>query len=149
MTENPHADYIRKQIISIQAGSKFATYVINTSHDEFIRDFSSCLFTNLVRNTFTRTYMRKHLCRCGAPSNERCHGLNEERPVLIRRALERVYPDVEQSIQLKVIVVAFLEEHINTKFAFKCSPCHKLETFNLLTKASLTRSGRRYSYYGS
>ena len=28
------------------------------------------------------------------PSKERCHGIGEERPLLIKRALEKIYPDI-------------------------------------------------------
>jgi hypothetical protein len=72
--------------------------------------------------------LKKHPCSdCKGPSKDRCHGLGEERPVLIKRALERVYPDTTKTIVLKEIIIAFLEEHKSTKFTFKCSKCHRAE----------------------
>ena len=116
------------------------SHLVNTSHDDIVKDLSSCVFTNLIKDTFTKSYLSKQSCvDCGKPAEERCHGIGEERPVLLRRALQRVYPDVMEKIQLKVIVLAFLEEHIQTKFVFKCKACHKHDTLALkLSKLSLS-----------
>jgi len=127
---NPHSEYLQKRIDDVKKSNKWNTYIINTSHDDFIRDFNSCVFTNLVLSTFGKAYVKKHKCaECKVnTAAQRCHGENEERPILIRRALERIYPDTSKAVQLKEVVIAFLEEHLNTKFDFKCESCHARET---------------------
>jgi hypothetical protein len=125
---NPHAAEIDRQIEAFQKSQKWNTKIINTSHNDFIDDFGSNVFTNFVQHTFTKAYLKKHNCAdCGGKSENRCHGIGEERPILIRRALERVWPDTSKEITLKEIMVAFLEEHKNTKFALKCRECHVKE----------------------
>jgi hypothetical protein len=125
---NQHSAFIDKRISDFKKQNKWQSYIIDTSYDDFIRDYSSCVFTNLVRNTFTRAYLNKHTCSdCGGKTEQRCHGINEDRPILIRRALERVWPDTSVKIQMIEIVVAFLEEHKTTSFTFKCEYCHKKE----------------------
>ena len=125
---NPHSIYIDKRIADLKKSKKWNTKIVETSHEDFIRDFGSNVFTNFVRNTFTATYLRDYPCSdCDKPSKERCHGIGDERPILIKRALEKVYPDVSKTITLKEILIAFLEEHKTTKFTFKCSQCHRNE----------------------
>jgi hypothetical protein len=128
---NPHSQYIDKRIKDFMKSEMWSVNIVNTSHDDFIKCFSRTIFTNVVMWTFTPSYLKKHPCSdCKGPSRDRCHGLGEERPVLIKRALERVYPDTTKSIVLKEIIIAFLEEHKSTKFTFKCSKCHRLEQSN-------------------
>ena len=129
MTEqNPHSAFIDKRIADIKKSNKWKTKLTDTSHEDFIYDFGSNVFTNFVRNTFTAAYLQKHPCSdCKNPSNERCHGIGEERPLLIKRALEKVYPDTSATITLKEILIQFLEEHKTTKFTFKCTECHRKE----------------------
>ena len=125
---NPHSNYIDKRIRDLKKSKKWNTKIVETSHEDFIKDFGSNVFTNFVRNTFTKTYLRDNPCSdCNQPSKERCHGIGEERPILIKRALAKVYPDVSKTITLKEILIAFLEEHKPTKFTFKCSQCHRNE----------------------
>jgi hypothetical protein len=125
---NPHCNYIDKRINDLKKSTKWNSNIVNTTHKDFIDDFSHNVFTNLIRNTFTNTYLKKHPCSdCNNPSKERCHGIGEERPILIKRALEKVYSDITKEIKLKDILIAFLEEHKSTKFTFKCSSCHKKE----------------------
>lgn len=125
---NPHSQFIDKRISDLKKTTKWNTKII-ASHEDFIKDFGSNVFTNLIRNTFTGTYLKKHPCSdYNAPSKERCHGIGEERPFLLKRALEKVYPDTTKPIVLKEILIQFLEEHKNTKFTFKCSACHRKET---------------------
>jgi len=126
---NPHSAFIDKRIADIKKQKKWSTKITDTTHDDFIKDFGSNVFTNLVQSTFTAAYMKKHHCSdCNGLAKERCHGIGEERPLLIKRALEKVYPDITQTIQLKEILIQFLEEHKSTRFTFKCSGCHKKET---------------------
>lgn len=114
MTElNVHSKYIDKRINDITKSNKWNSKLIDTSHEHFIKDYASNLFTNLVRNTFTNSYIKKFLCG-------ECHGIGEERPLLIKRALEKVWSDTTKPIIMKEIIIAFLEEHKYTKFTFKC-----------------------------
>ncbi len=127
---NKHSVYIDKRITDIQKKKADWQTLIGSgsSHKSVIRDFSHCIFTNLVHSTFTRSYMKKHPCSdCGNPSTDRCHGIGEERPILLQRALERVWRDTSKSILLQEIIIAFLEEHKYTEFTFKCNECHKKE----------------------
>jgi hypothetical protein len=138
---NPHSDYITKRIEALQKSPKWTSQVLASSHEEFIRDYSSNIFTNLIQATFTKTYVKRHPCTdCGGESKERCHGDMEERPILLKRALEKVWPDPTVPIPLKTILVQFLEEHKCTKFNFKCTDCHKKETI-----AQRIRSGKKPS----
>ena len=126
---NPHSEFIDKRINDVKKSKKWNSSLINTEHDDFIRDFASCLFTNLVRDVFTKSYLKRFPCSdCGGKSEQRCHGRNEDRPLLIRRALKTVYPDITKPVKLKDIVIAFLEEHKVTSFTFKCKKCHDIET---------------------
>ena len=123
-----HSDFIDKRISDLKKQNKWNTKITDTSHEDFIKDFGSNVFTNFVRNTFTAAYLKKHNCSdCGNPSKERCHGIGEERPLLIKRALEKVYPDTTKIVILKDILIQFLEEHKHTTFTFKCSECHRKE----------------------
>lgn len=128
-TTNIHSEYINDRIMDILENStKWNTFIVNTSHENFINDFSNTLFSKLITTTFTKAYMKKNPCsKCNKPSEERCHGIGEERPILIKRALERVWCDTSKPIRMLDIVVAFLEEHRTTSFSLKCKECHKKE----------------------
>jgi len=128
MELNIHSKYIDKRINDIKKSNKWKTKIIDTSHEDFIKDYASNVFTNLVRNTFTYSYIKQFPCGdCNGTSTERCHGIGEERPLLIKRALEKVWSDTTKPIIMKEIIIAFLEEHKYTKFTFKCHLCHKNE----------------------
>ena len=129
MTElNIHSKYIDKRINDITKSNKWNSKIIDTSHEDFIKDYASNVFTNLVHNTFTNSYIKQFPCgECNSPSTERCHGIGEERPLLIKRALEKVWSDTTKPIIMKEIIIAFLEEHKYTKFTFKCRDCHRNE----------------------
>ena len=125
---NPHSEYIAKRINDLHKSDRFRTKIADTPHDIIIKDFSCHLFTDLIQTTFTPAYLRKHACSdCGGQSEHRCHGVGEERGELLKRALERVFPDTTKIISLKEIAVAFLEEHKTTRFTFKCKACHDKE----------------------
>lgn len=112
---NSHSKFIDERISRIRNQNKWNTKISNTSHEDFIKDFSSNVFTNLIQSTFTITYLKKHKCSdCGGIAKERCHGVGEERPLLIKRALVKVYPDTTKTIMLREIIIQFLEEHKNT-----------------------------------
>jgi hypothetical protein len=129
MTEvNIHNKYIDKRINDIKKSNKWKSKLIDTSHEDFIKDYASNVFTNLIKNTFTNSYIKQFPCsECGNPSTERCHGIGEERPLLLKKALEKVWSDTTKPIFLKQIVIVFLEEHKYTKFTFKCHSCHTNE----------------------
>jgi len=125
---NIHSKYIDKRINDIEKSNKWNSKLIDTSHEDFINDYASNVFTNLVKNTFTNSYIKKFPCSdCANPSTDRCHGIGEERPLLIKRALEKVWPDTTKSIIMKEIIKGFLEEHKHTDFTFKCYTCHRNE----------------------
>ena len=134
--ENQHSAYIDKRINDLRNMDKWNTKIMG-SHEDIINEFSTCIFTNLIKKTFTASYLAKHPCSdCKKPSKERCHGIGEERPLLLKKALERVYPDTTIPVTLKEILIAFLEEHKTTKFTFKCSDCHKAETSSKLNQST-------------
>ena len=125
---NIHSTYIDKRVNDIKKSNKWNSKLVDTSHEDFIKDYSSNVFTNLVRNTFTNAYIKKFPCSgCNGLSTERCHGIGEERPLLIKRALLKVWNDTTKPIIMKEIIIAFLEEHKYTNFTFKCHNCHKNE----------------------
>ncbi len=127
--ENPHTAFLKKRIAKLQQSTKWNTRISATSNEDIVSDFKNNVFTNLIQSTFTKSYLKRHPCAdCGKPATDRCHGVGEERPVLLRRALERIHPDPTQPIVLKTIIIAFLEEHIQTRFTFKCKACHKAES---------------------
>jgi len=129
MTElNIHSEYIDKRINKIKKSNNWNSKIIDTSHEDFINDYKGNVFTNLVNKTFTKSYIKKFPCdECNRPSTDRCHGIGEERPLLIKKALEKVWSDTSKPIIMKKIIIAFLEEHKYTKFTFKCHTCHKNE----------------------
>jgi hypothetical protein len=125
---NCHSDFIDKRISDLKKQNKWNTKISNTTHEDFIKDFGSSVFTNFIKTTFTAAYLKKYECSdCKGVPKERCHGRGEERPLLIKRALEKVYPDITKTITLKDILIQFLEEHKTTAFTFKCSECHRKE----------------------
>ena len=129
---NPHSEFIDKRISDWKKSNKWNTLICG-SHDSIIRDFASNIFTNFILSTFTKSYLKKHPCSdCNEKSQERCHGIGEDRPLLIRRALERIYPDTTLQISIKYILIAFLEEHKSTHFTFKCKPCHRKESARIV-----------------
>jgi hypothetical protein len=126
---NIHSQYIEKRINDIKKKKKWNSKIIDTSHEDFIKDYASNVFTNLIRDTFTKSYITKFKCNdCHDNiAMERCHGIGEERPVLIKKALEKIWKDTTKPIMMKQIIIAFLEEHKYTQFTFKCHDCHKNE----------------------
>ena len=126
---NPHSAYMDKRLKEyFKDTNKWNAKITHTSHDDFISTFYSNVFTNFTLHFFTDGYVKKHPCSdCGCASQERCHGIGEDRPILIKRALEKVYPDTSKIITIREILIAFIHEHKTTKFTFKCKACHKKE----------------------
>ena len=128
---NIHSDFIDTRIDLLRKSSNWSTKITQTTHEDFIKDTSSHIFTDLVLTSFPKAYLKKFPCSdCNGQSEQRCHGIDESRPLLIKRALEKVYPDITQIVTLKTIIIQFLEEHKTTKFTFKCYNCHKKEPRN-------------------
>lgn len=69
---NPHSAFIDKRIADIKRQNKWNTKITDTTHEEFIADFGSNVFTNLIKNTFTIAYVKKHTC-------SDCKGVAKER----------------------------------------------------------------------
>ena len=131
-TINIHSEYIDQRIEIIKKQNKWNTKILDTSHEDFIKDYSSNIFTNLTHSFFTKSYVKKTPCSdCGGISTDRCHGLGEERPLLIKRALDKVWSDTSKPIVIKEIIIAFLEEHKYTNFSLKCHSCHLSEKLQL------------------
>ena len=125
---NKHSSFIDKRINDYKNQDKYNINIHNNSHENIIKTFSNNIFTNLIHDTFTKAYVNKFNCEdCGKKSTDRCHGIGQERPVLLKLALQKIYPDTTKSINLQTIVFAFLEEHKYTNFTFKCNECHKKE----------------------
>lgn len=119
--------YIDKRIRELPT-KKFQYQVVITTHDAFISEFASCVFTNFIRDTFTKAFVSQYVCSdCKGVPEQRCHGIGDERPVLIRRALERIWPDTTRPVVMRDVMIAFLQEHKGTKFTFKCASCHLAE----------------------
>jgi hypothetical protein len=133
---NPHTDEIDKIIDKIKKSGKDQWEIVfspNTTDDQLVDFLSIGFFTNLVQTSFRDRYMQRFPCHdCGGNSTQRCHGHNEARPVLIRRALKvvRRNPKFGGSIPLRELAIQFFEEHKPTKFTFKCYSCHKKEPAN-------------------
>ena len=133
--KNIHSDFIDTRIVLLRKSNKWATKITQTTHEDFIKDTSCHIFTDVVQKSFPATYLKKFKCSdCGDLAKERCHGVEESRPLLIKRALEKVFPDISKIITLKEILIQFLEEHKATKFTFKCSKCHNKETSEMKRK---------------
>ena len=105
--KNPHSEYIDKRVSDYRKNNKWKTKIVDTTHEDFIKDFGTNLFTNFIKSTFTKTYMKKHNCSdCKKPSQERCHGIGDERLILIKKALE------------KKSTLIFLNPFLSKKFLF-------------------------------
>lgn len=122
---NKHSDYIDKRICDFRKQNKWNTYIVNTTHNDVIKDLSGNIFTNIITRTFTSNYLKKHPCiDCGKMSTDRCHEKGNERPLLIGNVLRKIWLDTTRPILLRDIIIMFLHEHKFSKFDFKCRKCH-------------------------
>lgn len=130
MNKLPTDSYIKERNKKIsEMKHKWNSKFIDTSHVEFIKDFYANIFTNHIKFFFTQGYVKKQKCPdCGREAEERCHSVGNERRILMKRALEKVWPDTSIKIKLRKILVAFMDEHVGTEFTFKCARCHSKET---------------------
>jgi len=124
-----HADYIDARIRTMlrSKATEYDNCIIGGSDTSVLLWMSPNICTNYVQRFFTKTHMKKHPCPCGKPSEQRCHGIGEERPVLLLRALHRLRGDTEDSVKIRDLMVAFFEEHKTTGFVYKCKQCHLKE----------------------
>ena len=132
---NPHRDEIKKIIDTIDKARRDQYKIVFSPEttDEMLVDLLSIgFFTNLVQTSFSDRYMKQFPCHdCQGDSTQRCHGRNEARPELIRRALKVVRAKSPTgSIGLRELAKEFFRQHIPTKFTFKCYSCHKAELPN-------------------
>jgi len=146
---NPHSDEIDKIVRKIEKETRGQWNVKfqNNTHEEIVDLLSIGFFTNLVQTSFTDRYMRQYPCSgngCEAVSTQRCHGHNESRPELIRRALKKIWPDTSKPVTLRAIAIEFFCQHRTTKFTFKCYTCHKSEPQNdsVIAKKEATKARR-------
>ena len=58
---NVHSQYIEKRIHDIQKKNKWNSKIIDTSHEDFIKDYASNVFTNLIKDTFTKSYVSRRV----------------------------------------------------------------------------------------
>jgi len=130
--KNPHSsqfDHII-ELISRPLRHKDLDIILTEHHsyEQVKTTFTRSVFTNLNKDMM-ETYRKKRVYEdCNTNSaTAGCHGIGEERPILIIRALQRVWPDRSKPITLRRIVIAYFEEHKSTKYAFKCKPCHGAE----------------------
>jgi hypothetical protein len=82
---NKHSEYIDKRINDIKRINKYGlAEIINTSHEDYIKLYSLCLYTNLIKDIFTNSYLKKFSCSdCAGKSTDICHCIGEEKPVII------------------------------------------------------------------
>jgi hypothetical protein len=133
---NPHAHYIAAKIEHFRSSARFwkrwsIIIARGTSRASFVRCFSTNVFSGLVRDTFTTSYVHRFLCAspgCRRRATDRCHDARWTRPVLLRRALRRAWPSPRTTTcKLGDIMLAFLEEHLDASLLFKCNSCHIAE----------------------
>jgi hypothetical protein len=135
---NKHSHRFEQIENTVKKSGKYRTEIIVTSYAQFIHTFGDTIFTNLnSKNIATQAYKDKHKCEdCGGPAEEGCHGIGEERPILITKALVNCCPVLPCKIWLEDIVVEYVRLHKSTQYALKCKLCHKNES---KTKAELKK----------
>ena len=101
--------------------------------DATVKVFSSCLFSNLIKNKIPKKFVEQFKCfDCNRIAEQRCHGIGEERPVIVKRAFlklrEKAETEGKDEISLKEWKIEFFEQHKGSGFNFKCIECHAVET---------------------
>jgi hypothetical protein len=118
--ENKHADEFIKKAAKIKKDGRWSLQQVD-GPTGYVKCYSTNIYTNLIQRTFSKKYLSQHPCACGKPSTDRCHGIGEERPLLLQRALDKIrFPTTHEEI-----IVAFLLEHVDTGFSLKCKTCHQ------------------------
>ena len=111
-------------------------YAKSDTHEDYIRAFHSSVYTNLIREFFTMSLIRKLLrtdtvrCQdCSSVDNiQRCHTV--PRPELLRMALEQCCPYEDVDVRTIDLMCVFLRLHAKYPLEFKCEACHKKDTHN-------------------
>lgn len=131
----PLAAYVDRRIRQrfLQRPERYRVVLGGQSPEELVSDLSGTVFSKEIQCFFTNGFVRSHACagRCGRQATERCHGAGEERPVLLLRALRRLWPAAggPAALGLREVLVAFMEEHkTSAGFCFKCARCHAAES---------------------
>ena len=129
---NPHKEQILDIMTSIfyHKSPQYDIVFTPETTDAMLVDLLSIgFFTNLVNTSFAKKYLQQYKCHdCEGPATDRCHGQNEERPKLIKKALQIVRArSPTGSIPLRDLAIEFFRQHIPTNFTFKCRTCHRKE----------------------
>jgi len=124
---------------------------VSGKNAHIIKDLNTCVCTNIIHKFVPVKLKNSTPCAdCGKKRDDfeksdhmqmdLCHGVGQERGVLLARALEKVHPDPNVAVALFDVVEAFLREHIGTNFAVKCKPCHVAENKASAPKASAAKA---------
>ena len=130
MFTNRHSNEIDKIITNLEknTGPKWELCFKDTTHNIVADAFCNDFFANLVQSRFTKKYLSNFVCvDCGGPAQHRCHEIGNSRPMLLKRALETVWPDTTKTVSLREIAIEFFRQHKTTNFDFKCKTCQDKE----------------------
>ncbi|ABT14380.1 hypothetical protein MT325_m826L [Paramecium bursaria chlorella virus MT325] len=130
MITNRHSEEIDKIIANLERNRQEQWEIIfkDNTHKQVANFLSHGFFTNLINSRFPKKYLSKFACvDCGGPSQHRCHEVGNPRPLLVKKALEAVWPDTTKAVTLRDIAIEFFKQHKTTKFDFKCKECHSKE----------------------
>lgn len=120
---NEYIDLINKKLEELKGCDKYRTKIINTEHDDIINDFDIGVF-KLETIAFFKECFNTKLCNCDCKVKEIFYGIGIVRADLIRKALEKVQPDITEEIILKDLLIAYFEEHKSHKVTFQCKKCY-------------------------
>ena len=127
-----HCDYIDKRnAVLIERINRIGDIPVSStiSPETFSDWFSTCLFTNETKKFFTGSYVKSHKCSdCEALAEQRCHGIGQERPKLVKEAFQNMVSKSDNGfVSMKDVLVEYFRLHKTTKFTFKCADCHRKE----------------------
>ena len=123
---NEYIDLINKKLEELKESNKYRTRIINTEHDDIINDFDVGIF-KLETIAFFKECFTTKICKCNCKVKEIFYGIDIARADLIRKALEKVQPDITEEIILKDLLIAYFEEHKSYKLTFQCRKCYLKE----------------------
>ena len=142
---NKHAARFIEGGFLIKKSGKYHNRVIVDSYEQFNHTFGDTILTNVNSKIIaTQPYKNKHKCEdCGGPAQQGCHGIGEERPLLIFKVLRRRCPVLPCEIYLDDFISEYFLAHIPTRYALKCTACHEKEKkvggYSGMTKAELKK----------
>lgn len=129
-----HVGYIEKRMLTYNwgkydNGAEFAhAGGKHNAHTAFMNMFKASIVTNLTHEFFTRGYVKSFPCAdCGGVATERCHTSAYPRPVILRMALEDVWPDTSSNVKIVLVFKRYIELHKECGLLFKCRSCHAKE----------------------